>query len=115
MNITCTSRLSQFWTHLQHDLFPFLREEDHLVFSPALEKVIRVLEFTAIDRFIPSSRGLVGRPPQDRVTLCARISRLLGGTPRPRLDLVNPRSGWYPDIGVAPGRSPDMDIYTGLI
>lgn len=69
MNTTCTSRLSQFWTHLQHDLFPFLREEDHLVLSPALEKVIRVLEFTAIDRFIPSSRGLVGRPPQGRVAL----------------------------------------------
>jgi hypothetical protein len=61
--------LSQFWNHLQHELFPFLREEDHLELSPALEKVIRVLEFTQVDRFIPSSRGFVGRPPKDRVAL----------------------------------------------
>jgi hypothetical protein len=69
MNSTCTSRLSQFWSHLQHELFPFLREEDHLELTPALAKVIRVLEFTQVDRFIPSSRGFVGRPPKDRVAL----------------------------------------------
>ena len=69
MDTTCKSRVSQFWNHLQHELFPFLREEDHLALSPALGKVIRVLEFTQIDRFIPSSRGCVGRPPQDRVAL----------------------------------------------
>ena len=69
MNTTCKSRLSQFWSHLQHELFPFLREEDHLELSPTLEKVIRVLEFTQVDRFIPSSRGFVGRPPKDRVAL----------------------------------------------
>ena len=69
MNTTCKTRLSQFWNYLQHDLFPCLREEDHLGLSPALEKVIRVLEFTEIERFIPSRRGCVGRPPQDRVAL----------------------------------------------
>lgn len=60
MNTTCRSRLSQFWNHLQHELFPFLREEDHWELSPALETVVRVLEFTPVDRFIPSSRGWVG-------------------------------------------------------
>lgn len=60
MDTTGKSRLSQFWNHLQHELFPFLREEDHLALSPALEKVIRVLEFTRIERFIPSSRGASG-------------------------------------------------------
>ncbi len=50
MNTTCKSRLSQFWTYLQHDLFPFLREEDQIALSPTLEKAIRVLEFTEIDR-----------------------------------------------------------------
>ncbi len=69
MDTTCKSRVSQFWNHLQHELFPLLREEDHLALSPALGKVIRVLEFTQIERFIPSSRGCVGRPPQDRVAL----------------------------------------------
>jgi hypothetical protein len=69
MDTTCKSRLSQFWSHLQHELLPFLREENHLQLTPALAQVIRVLEFTQIDRFIPSSRGCVGRPPKDRVAL----------------------------------------------
>lgn len=69
MNTTCKSRLSQFWYHLQHELFAFLREEDHLELTPALKTVIRVLEFTQVDRLIASSRGLVGRPPKDRVAL----------------------------------------------
>lgn len=69
MDITGKSRLSQFWNHLQHELFPFLREEDHRALSPALEQVIRVLEFTQIDRFIPSRREFVGRPPKERVAL----------------------------------------------
>ena len=58
-----------FWYHLQHELFPFLRDGDHLALSPALEKVIWVLEFTQVDRFIPSSGGFVGRPPKNRVAL----------------------------------------------
>jgi len=69
MNTTTKSRLSQFWTQFQHDLLPWLREEERLDLTPALEKVIRVLEFTEVDRFIPSSRGFVGRPPKDRVAL----------------------------------------------
>ena len=69
MDITGKSRLSQFWSHLQHEWFPLLQEEDHLALTPALEQVIRVLEFTQIKRFIPSSRGCVGRPPPDRVAL----------------------------------------------
>jgi hypothetical protein len=40
-----------------------------LALSPALEKVIWVLEFTQVDRFIPSSGGFVGRPPKNRVAL----------------------------------------------
>jgi hypothetical protein len=69
MSNTLRSRLSQFWTEMQHDLFPFLREEAHMALTPPLEQVIRVLEFVEIERFIPSSRGYVGRPPQDRIAL----------------------------------------------
>ena len=54
---------------LQHDLLPWLREEDHLDLTPTLEKVNRVLEFAENERFIPSSRGFLGRPPKDRVAL----------------------------------------------
>lgn len=69
MNTTANSCLSQFWNHLQHDLFPWLHWEESLSLSPALEKVIRVLEFVEIERLLPPSRGIVGRPPQDRVAL----------------------------------------------
>jgi hypothetical protein len=69
MDNTLRSRLSQFWSELQHDLFPFLREEEHLDLTPTLEQVIRVLEFIEIERFVPSCRGWVGRPPKDRVAL----------------------------------------------
>lgn len=69
MNSNFSSRVSQFWTELQHTLFPFLREEDHLTLTPALEILIRVLEFIGLDRFIPSSKGFVGRPPKDRLAL----------------------------------------------
>ena len=69
MNTTFTLRISQFLTQLQTELFPFLRDEVGLELSPALEKVIRVLEFVPVERFIPSSRGFVGAPPKDRVAL----------------------------------------------
>lgn len=68
MDATIVSRLSQFWTQLQHTLFPFLREE-HLDLTPKLEQVIRVLEFVHVERFITSSKDFVGRPPKDRVSL----------------------------------------------
>ncbi|CAK0742159.1 transposase [Gammaproteobacteria bacterium] len=69
MNSNLASRISQFWTGLQNDLFPFLVEEEHLLLTPVLERLIRVLEFIGIERFIPSSRGFVGRPPKDRIAL----------------------------------------------
>ena len=69
MNSTLKSRLSQFWNYLQCDLFPFLREEERLALTPPLEKTIRVLELIELERFIPSSRGLPGRPPKDRIAL----------------------------------------------
>jgi len=69
VNNTLKSRLSQFWNYLQFDLFPFLKEEERLPLTPPLEKTIRVLELIELERFIPSSRGLPGRPPKDRVAL----------------------------------------------
>lgn len=69
MNTTVTLRLSQFLTLLQTELFPLLREELALEFTPALEKVIRVLELVQVERFVPSRRGGVGAPPKDRWAL----------------------------------------------
>lgn len=69
MDTNFTARISQFLTLLQTELFPLLREEMALELSPALEKVIRVLELVQVERFIPSSRGWVGAPPKDRLAL----------------------------------------------
>jgi IS5 family transposase len=69
MNATAKSRLSQFWTQFQFELLPWLEEEEGLALTPTLEKVIRVLELAEIERFIPSSRGFVGRPSKDRAAL----------------------------------------------
>jgi hypothetical protein len=69
MDTNFTARISQFLTLLQTELFPLLREEMELELSPALEKVIRVLELVPVERFIPSSRGWVGAPPKDRLAL----------------------------------------------
>jgi hypothetical protein len=69
MDTIFTARISQFLTLLQTELFPLLREEMELELSPALEKVIRVLELVQVERFIPSSRGGVGAPPKDRLAL----------------------------------------------
>jgi hypothetical protein len=69
VNINLRSRISQFWLELQNELFPFLLSEEHLLLTPILEGLIRVLEFIGIEKFIPSSRGFVGRPPKDRIAL----------------------------------------------
>ena len=82
MNATFTGRISQYLTQLQSELFPVLREDLELELSPALEKVIRVLEFVQVERFIPSSRGFIGAPPKDsgRLAFFAGLRRVCCGT-----------------------------------
>ena len=65
MNPTLSSRLSQFMTHFQVDLWDW-QQEDPLELTPKLIDVIKVLEFVNIERFVPSSQGLVGRPAEYR-------------------------------------------------
>lgn len=69
MNATLTRRISQFLTQLQTECLPVLREDLELELSPALEKVVRVLELVQVERLIPASRGWVGAPPKDREAL----------------------------------------------
>jgi hypothetical protein len=65
---TRKSHLLQFWSQLKYELFVhFLRKEDHLLLPPVLSQVTRLLDFTEINRFIPSSRGFVGRLPKDHL------------------------------------------------
>jgi hypothetical protein len=65
MNHTLSSRLSQFMTHFQVDLWDW-QQDDPLELTPKLINVIKVLEFVEIERFVPSSQGFVGRPTEYR-------------------------------------------------
>lgn len=69
MNVDLKYRISFFLIALQQELFPFLHAEENLLLTPVLELLIRILEFVQIERFIPSTQGFVGRPPQDRIAL----------------------------------------------
>jgi hypothetical protein len=72
MKATVTLRLSQFLTLLQ-ELFPLLREELALELTPALEKVIRVLELVQVERFGPVTPWRGGRAAQGPVGLGAGL------------------------------------------
>lgn len=65
MNPTLSSQLSQFMTHFQVDLWNW-QQDDPLELTPKLIDVIKVLEFVDIERFVPNSRGFVGRPAEYR-------------------------------------------------
>jgi Transposase DDE domain/Transposase domain (DUF772) len=65
MNFMLNYRLSQFTTNFQVDLWDW-QQEDPLELTPKLIDVIKVLEFVKIERFVPSSQGLVGRPTEYR-------------------------------------------------
>jgi len=61
--------LSDYWTTIQGDLFPWADEE----FGPLTAKhkqFITVLEMARVEYFVHSWRGLPGRPPADRRALC---------------------------------------------
>ena len=60
MNHTLNTRLLQFTTYLQRDLFAW-QEQEKLDMTPKLLEIIRVLEFVQIERYVPSYRGCIGR------------------------------------------------------
>ena len=65
MNHTLNSRLLQFITFLQRELFAW-QEVEKLDITPKLQGVIKVLEFVQIERYVPSYCGCVGRPGECR-------------------------------------------------
>lgn len=61
-------RLSHFWERIQGSLFPDLEKE----LPPLTEKqqqLVAILEVIRIEQFLPSFRGCVGRPQNDRAAL----------------------------------------------
>jgi hypothetical protein len=65
MDSTLNSRLSQFITNFQIDLWNW-QQDDPLELTPKLIDVVKVLEFVNIEKFLPMRQGFVGRPPEYR-------------------------------------------------
>jgi hypothetical protein len=68
MKLTLRQQLEQFAHLLQSKLFPVLEEELGEI-SKTNQSLIAVLNLIPLARFIPSSRGWMGRPSKDRVAI----------------------------------------------
>jgi hypothetical protein len=66
MNCNLRTGLSQFLTALQRELFPILEADIGEALTAPMQTLIRIWELIGIERFVPSSRGEVGRPPRER-------------------------------------------------
>jgi Transposase DDE domain/Transposase domain (DUF772) len=70
MNLTLRQQLSRFSHLLQSALFPVLEEELGEI-SDTNKRLIAALNLIPLARFIPSSRGWMGRPSKDRVAIAS--------------------------------------------
>lgn len=69
MNTALRERLTQFHRAFQHELVPLMEADLQQPLSPTMERLLRIWEFVEIERFVPSSRGAIGRPPRERAAL----------------------------------------------
>jgi len=70
MKLTLRQQLTQFATILQSQLFPMVEEATGELDSKA-QQLIATLEMIPLARFVPASRGWVGRPCKDRLAIAA--------------------------------------------
>jgi len=68
MKLTLRQQLTQFAHVLQTGLFPVLKEELGELTAPA-KRLVATLEMIPLARFVPSSRGWIGRPSKDRLAI----------------------------------------------
>src|ERR1035438_3550726 len=70
--VVCPLRqqITQFAHVLQTGLFPVLNEELGELTEPA-KRLVATLEMIPLARFVPSSRGWVGRPSKDRLAIAS--------------------------------------------
>jgi len=69
MNTAIRQRITQFHSQFQHELLPLVERDFGERLSPVLQRVVRTLEWVEIERFIPDTHGLPGRPQRDRHAL----------------------------------------------
>jgi len=70
MKLTFRQQITQFAHVLQNRLFPALEEELGEL-SGSAKRLAAVLEMIPLARFVPSSRGWLGRPSQDRLAIAS--------------------------------------------
>ena len=79
MKLTLRQQITQFAHVLQASLFPTLQAELGELNAPA-KRLVSVLEMIPLARFIPCSRGWVGRPSKDRLAIaCAFVAKAVYG------------------------------------
>lgn len=69
MNTALRERLTQFHRRFQQELVPLVEADLGQPLTPVMERLLCIWERVEIERFVPSSRGLVGRPPRERAAL----------------------------------------------
>src|SRR5260370_8765258 len=79
MQLTLRQQITQFAHLLQSALFPVLEEQLGELCKSA-KRLAAVLEMIPMGRFIPSSRGWMGRPSKDRLAIaCAFVAKTVYG------------------------------------
>lgn len=70
MKLTLRQQLTQFTDVLQNQLFPVI-EETIGELDDTARRLMAVLEMTPLARFVPCSRGWIGRPSKDRLAIAS--------------------------------------------
>jgi hypothetical protein len=70
MKLTFRQQITQFAHILQNQLFPALEEEMGQL-SASAQRLVATLEMIPLARFVPSSRGWIGRPSKDRLAIAS--------------------------------------------
>jgi hypothetical protein len=84
MKLTLRQQLTQFTHVLQSQLFPAVEEAIGELDDTA-RGLVAVLEMIPLARFVPASRGWIGRPSKDRLAIaCAFVAKAVYGFPLTR-------------------------------
>lgn len=82
MNVNLRQRLSQFHSLFQRELMPLVEADLGEQRTKKLQQLLRIWEMIEIERFVPSWRVLVGRPPRERAALArALVAKTVLGLP----------------------------------